>query len=507
MANPGKVLGTLLAVLAAVTGLAATYGGLMFAKHEMDMLHLIDIVLRRVDGQLPHFDFMTPLGIWAFEPFVMLHWAGLELGAALVWGQVMVAALLLLPVWWVGISRMNTGLAIAFGVIVLLLAVAMVHGETDVKPSLSMHYNRWAWAVAFLPLALVALPARRDNPVLDGLVIGAAMAVLALLKVTYFAAFAPAVVLGLVLRGQMRALGIAVVAGLVIAGAMTLAYGFGFWGAYLGDLLTVAGSEVRPSPGAGWARVALSPDYAAGTLLAVASVLLLRTRAKADPVGIILFVMLPGAIYVTFQNYGNDPYWLLLWGIVLLAQPRGEEVGWSTQAVGGLLALALIAPVALNVFYSPVRQATLPASVFIPVFPGQAGREDVLAVEARVEREQVRMPAYGTEGDCELSGGAIGWMRGLVDEVDAGGFAGEKVFVADIFNAFWLFGAYAPLKGGAPWYYDGLPGFDEASIVVVPRCPTDAEANARIVEMIAAQGVQMVPAHEGERMVVYRLAR
>ena len=76
---------------------------------------------------------------------------------------------------------------------VLFLAAGMVYGGDDVKLSLSMHYNRWAWAIVFLPLALVILPAERENALADGAVIGAAMAALILIKATYFVAFAPGV--------------------------------------------------------------------------------------------------------------------------------------------------------------------------------------------------------------------------------------------------------------------------------------------------------------------------
>jgi len=126
------------------------------------MLHLVDIVLRLEGGARIHEEVMTPLGPWGFMPFVLLSHAGLGLGAALKWGQVAVAALLLGPVIWVGVSRMRAvPLALGFGAVVLLLASGMVYGGADPKISLSMHYNRWAWAIVFLPLALVLLPAQR----------------------------------------------------------------------------------------------------------------------------------------------------------------------------------------------------------------------------------------------------------------------------------------------------------------------------------------------------------
>ena len=109
------------------------------------MLHLVDIVLRLEGGARIHEEVMTPLGLWGFMPVVLLGQAGLGLGAALKWGQVAVAALLLGPVIWVGLSRMRSGRwRWGSARLVLLLASGMVYGGADPKLSLSMHYNRWA---------------------------------------------------------------------------------------------------------------------------------------------------------------------------------------------------------------------------------------------------------------------------------------------------------------------------------------------------------------------------
>lgn len=506
-ADPRKVLGAIVAAVMVLAGLALTAQGLWFAKHETDTLHLIDIVLRRADGAVPHLDYMTPLGLLAFEPFVLLHRAGLSLGASLVWGQVLVAALLAPAAIWIAVRRLSTPVAIAFGLMVVLLAGGMVFGGTDPKLSLSMHYNRWAWALSFLPLLVAALPSEREAPLPDGAIIGLAMAGLALLKATYFVAFTPAVIAGLILRGMGRTLAVSIWAGLALLAVFTAIYGAAIWPAYVGDLRTVMASDVRAAPaGSGWAQVALSPNYAAATVLAVISVLMLRAKAKSDPVGIILALMLPGAIYVSYQNYGNDPLWLLLWGLVLLSLPETAR-GWHKAPLVGTLALALITPVALNIAYSPLRQLTLPKSVFIPLFPGQPGREDVYAVKARMETVQGRVLLDREDGQCQLAGGAVGWMQAQVDELAEAQLSGAKVYVADLFNFIWLFGDFDRLSGAAPWYYGGLPGFEDADILVVPKCPIDAGVSARMVEMIRADSTDLIEDFESELMTVYEIKR
>ena len=103
----------------------------------------------------------------------------------------------------------------------------------------------------------------------------------------------------------------------------------------------------------------MSPAYAAGTLLAVGSVLWLRGRLKDEPAGLILAVLLPGAIYVSYQNFGNDPLWLLLWGLVLFVLAQGQEKRRSLGLMGAL-ALAFVAAPTINIAMSPLRHILQP---------------------------------------------------------------------------------------------------------------------------------------------------
>ena len=152
------------------------------------------------------------------------------------------------------------------------------------------------------------------------------MAFLLLCKVTYFAAFAPVVLVALLLRKAWGSLIGSLVAGLQVMGVTTAFAGFGFWGAYLGDLLTVAGSDVRAQPGAGLQTIIGAPAYLGGSLVLLLGVVLLR-QAGEDALGLLLLLLVPGFIYVTFQNFGNDPQWLMLLAILLLVpQPDADKL-------------------------------------------------------------------------------------------------------------------------------------------------------------------------------------
>lgn len=503
-AQARRVLAVVLAIFGGLVALAGLRGGFDFAKHETDMLHLVDIVLRLEGGAKLHEEVMTPLGLWSFVPFVLLKQAGLGLGAALKWGQLLVVALLLVPTWWVAVSRMRSlPLAAGFAAAVLLMAAGLVYGGDDAKLTLSMHYNRWAWAVVFLPLALVLLPAERENRWADAAVIGAAMAALVLIKATYFMAFAPAVILGLLLRRQGAVLALAVVIGLGILAGQTLFSGFAFWQGYVQDLLTVAGSAVRPQPGQSWAQVMLSPAYAAGTLLAVISVLWLRSRAKGEPAGLILAVMLPGAIYVSYQNFGNDPLWLVLWGLVLLALAEAQGKGQARAlALQGALALAFVATPALNIATSPVRHLLQPAAVFAPLL---AEHPDLRGVGARFGNPLGTYALAEEDSACTLAGGSVEHMRQMAGALEEAGLAGEAVYAAGLFNTFWLYGDFVPLTGGAPWYYGGLPGIESATVLALPECSFKPELKELVMQEITQRGITLLPLYQDEWLAAYRL--
>jgi hypothetical protein len=148
----------LLGILAFFSVPTVIAGGLFVSKHEGDMIHLLQILLRIADGGLPHLDFMTPLGLFGFAPPAFLVSKGMGAGMAMVWSQIFLGLILLPAVWWVAFSRMTGPVAYAFGGAVMLLCVALMQGTAETGVSLSMHYNRWCWAVSFIVIVAVMIP-------------------------------------------------------------------------------------------------------------------------------------------------------------------------------------------------------------------------------------------------------------------------------------------------------------------------------------------------------------
>jgi len=516
--NPVVLFGFLVSILALLGGLAVLKGGLFIAKHEADTLHLVQIVFRMNAGEWPHLDFMTPLGVLAYAPIAFFTWLGAGIGHAILYAQIAVGALLLPFAWWAGISRLSRGLAYLFGGLVMVLCVAIAFGTAEQTISISMHYNRWAWAISFVAIVLAVVPPTgRARPLVDGIVIGLCLAALALIKVTYFIAFAPAIVLALAFRKDWRAMVWALVAGLAVVAVVTFVAGIGFWLAYVRDLLQVARSDVRPQPGLLFSSVLLYSAYLGATVMATLGAVLYR-QTKEDAAGYALLVLLPGFVYVTYQNFGNDPQWLPLLAILLLAmrprQAQHNRWGWDIRKgmeIAAIALFAMAAPSYINMATSPIRQMTFHTEKYEPILMQDGLHADLQLPIVRARRVDATKPLAG-EGSgleplregadredmgtllgeplpyCTLTLGLPGWTKAIVTDLEQAGFAnGKRLFIADMFSSHWLFGNLKPLIHGAPWYYGGLPGFDSADYVLVPLCPAVAKARKQILDAIAAR--------------------
>ncbi|NCU20967.1 hypothetical protein EOM89_09575 [Candidatus Falkowbacteria bacterium] len=535
-ANSGALVVFGLVLIAGLGGALLARGALYLGMHEGDTLHLLDMALRMgLHGQWPHLDFMTPIGILAIAPIAGLVAMGLGIGTAILWAQVLVALVLLLPLVRMAGSRFGglwSYVMLGYGVV---LCLALVHGLANPAPSVSMHYNRWAWAIVYVVLPLALLPDRgRARPYLDGALIGLGVGALVLIKVTYAAALGPGILVALLVRREWRVLVVAVVAGCAVLAVMTALGGSGFWVAYLTDLLTVAQSETRPAPGGiDFADAVAGPANMPSSILALAVVVLLRmTGRKAE--GLALLFLAPGLFYVTWQNFGNDPQWLLLLGAAVFAllrtdQPDSRHAGRLHDAmkIAGVAALALTASSAVNIAYSPIRHLFAEAGNTVPLLSALAGQDDIRVAEKRLYKVDAGVPldgvgqpfaAYHDRADrkelsrlkgevlpaCELSTGYNAMFETIAADLEAQGHAGSAVLTADLLGSLWMFGDLKPLKGGAPWYYGGAPGLAAADLVVVPLCPTTEKSRATILAALEKSGWRF---DELRRTDVYILLR
>ncbi len=524
--------GFLIVVWAVLGGVLMLKGGLYIAKHEGDTMHLIDIVLRQAQGEWPHLDIATPIGFLATAPIALFVHFGWGVGMSMLAAQVLVAALLVPAIWWVGASRLQTGWAMVFGALCLGLSMALVHGESQPSISVSMHYNRWAWALAFLAISVALLPSlNRRNAVADGMVLGLAIAALALIKVTYVAAFLPPILLALVLRRDWTAIGVALGAGLVVIVVVTLTAGLDFWGAYLNDLLTVVHSETRPQPGHALKGVIAAPAYLGGSFAAIVSVMLLRQAGRSNE-GLVLLLLIPGFFYVTYQNFGNDPQWLYLLGVLLFAlRPAAgttNPMGWDMRqalSLAGCAVFMLGLPSALNLAFSPFRHLATAEAEYGPMFPRSDPHGDIHVLTARNNQPTgtIRQPIIGLDRpadpddvptlllgqplpECDLAGGTITVFDGMARDLEAAGYGGTALFGADLLTSYWLFGDFQPLRGAAPWRYDGLPGVQDATHLLVPLCPLDRRSRAGVVKAFEEGGYRLSEVRRNDVYVLLEIS-
>ncbi len=501
--KPFILFGFLVAAIMLLGGIDAMKGVFLIDRHEGDTLHLLQILFRMDSGEWPHKDFMTPIGILAFAPVELFLNRGIGVGQSLIYSQILMGVVLLPMVWWASHSRLKGSLSYLFGLSIVVFILALVHGETFPAVSISMHYNRWAWAISYIAILLAVLPPKgRERPVLDGFIIGACMAALVLLKVTYFVAFFPPILIALVQYKSWRTLAVSAISGLIAAAVVTLIAGFDFWLGYMGDLLEVSSSNVRPQPGEPLNAIISAPRFLGATLTALLGVLLLRQGQKTIA-GLLLLLLLPGFIYVTYQNYGNDPQWLMLLAVLLFSQvPEKDAVnswGWnlcSVTKMAAAAAFALALPSFFNMAFSPFRHLGKKVEDYTALVPQDARSADLMTLKIRFARANAQVALNDSDAglqkfskmanrenrtelfgetlpECELKLGYPAWLRTVAADLEQAGLAeGKRIFATDLLSSEWLFShQLRPLEPGAPWYYGGLPGIDSADYVLVPLCP------------------------------------
>lgn len=484
-------------------------GGFFISNHEGDAIHVADIVLRMARGEVPHFDFHTPIGFLAFEPIVLF--TGWGIGTAIFAGGLLVTLFLLPAIWWNARSRLGEGLGYVLFLVVLLMTAAAIFGGFFPGLALSMHYNRWAWAIAVIVLVNILVPPRDGQRTgrRDGLLIGLGMGALALMKMTFFVALFPGIVVVLLLNGAFRTIAVAFIAGLLMAVLATLWSGEpAFLLNYANDLLAVPSGGLRPYSTMPLSQMLVSPYHLLAFLTVLAAVVALSERFRAEAIGLLL--LLPGFILISFQNWGNDPKWLVVVAIMLAALRKPVDLrpglsGGQLPLVVLVAASVLVAPIFINLGQSIVRTLRVDAAEFTAPLAEPRGM-DLFFQEKRVYKFLVSryLPAPTLEMEekaarfrdhadqtlwgqplpyCTIENGYVGLMAGIAEDLVARKAIGReaRVFYADPVSPLWLFGAGAPVPEGWPWYYGGEGGMKNATHVVVPICSTSLNVRGAIL--------------------------
>lgn len=510
---------------------------LYISFHIADTLHSLEASLRMVDGEVPHLDFMTPIGILGFAPIAGFLAFGFGPGVSLIMSN-MLAALFLFPaVAWVGISRFDDKVKWIFGVVVLLFPLAFVYGGITFGTSFSMHYNRWAWALSFVLLICVLLPniTKKDNNIVDALVIGGALSVLALLKATFFLAFGGASLLILLISLRFRLLMYISLVGLVVMAIVTLLFGIDFWFAYAEDMLWVARNPLRPYPDRPLMMVISSPDRILGIIVLLAFIIMLRA-GEHKVLGLSFLILMPAFIYITFQNFGNESKWLFVLGLCayMTRSSAGENqiFGVDARVVGNTILVASV------VMFVPIVHVMSTSIVKISLFrpkteqalPFAKLENDIWMPEAKINRYTMYSELNVNSADNEphaddrkyqsvngipLLGCENRGMQGYVGQIQAqrAFIAGHpelkdaQVVFADTLNHFWLYTDIKRLQDGSPWYYGDNSGFVNAKYYIVPQCPVARSYRQKSLEVMEETGWELELVAEDDDFLLFEIIR
>lgn len=528
--------------VAVLGGMSLVKGGLFVDAFEADAIHMLDIILRMTSGQTPHIDFSTPLGILSFLPISELTKLGFGVATSFILAQIGIAVLLSPILVWIAHSRIGTrhrAAAWMMGLMILSLVLAVVYGGNQSVLSISMYYNRWAWALAFVALFLAVLrpDEHKKMPRLDGMIIGGLLAILALIKPTFFIAFVVPIVIALISGGAVTSLVFGVVAGGLVAAVVGVLLGFEFYMAYIQDLLSVVTSSTRSAPSASFAEVLNSPKTFFATLTLLLSIIVLR-QSGAHRAGLLLLLLAPGFMFVTYQNFGNDPKWLMFLCVFLLVHrpERGNRVIFNADARHAVSGLALasfvfIAPSFQNLVTSPVRHFSEEEQSYELLVTDLDAARDLWVYTDRVTRIQRQISVPSSEQalatyvkaeepvmflgeafhNCSTTSGAVTVSRYMADRLRQEPFqfeARSQFFVADAVSLIWMAGGFEPLQGGAPWYYTGTPGIENAAALVVPLCPENAGfRNASLAALAENSNVTFGAPVYDDAMVVFPVLR
>jgi hypothetical protein len=513
-------------------------GRLAVSGIEGDILHGLDGAMRMTLGAIPHVQFSTPLGAFAFGSLALPLGLGIGPGAAMLMANLGVALFLLPGLLWLRITRLGPRLSLLLALWAVAEASALVHDGTLVTTTFALYYNRWCWAVFALLFVLLMVPERADRAsgAGDGLMLGLGLGFLAMTKMTYFVALVPPVLLWVLAGRRWSVLAWTLAGGLAVAAGVTLwAGGIGFWRAYLDDLLLVATSDMRAAPGLPFADVLASPAYLVGTLALLGSIVLLRTAGLKER-GLLLFAAMPGMLYVTYQNWANAPVWLAPLLVVMLeahgrVPAEARLAGRPLPALFAALALVILTqavPLAVNMAASPFRHLGLGGEAYAPAL-AVPGWDDLLfltdrgarmradiplgdpppATDAKTRFEQEPAVFQGRSFPaCRTNSGMIAQMQARAASLAAlPQLAAGAFLTADLLNVTWMFTGGRPLVGGAPWYYGGSTGFGDADWIVVPMCPTSPLARGLALAELEASGWRFAERHADDVLAVYERLR
>ncbi len=302
-----------------------------------DVFIPLDAAWRTLQGQWPHSDFYTPIGLAYFWLHGAAAWLfGMD-GRVVIRANLLALPFVMAPVLVLAWRRLNATAAIALTVMlaVLVTAPTFIDGPSTIIVHLA-NYNRIGGALDAL-VCLWALcaprPASRALNLAEALMMGVVLLILLYLKVTFFAFAAAVAAIGCVtVRDSWRAASLAAILVILGAGALEALHP-GLMAGYLRDIARAGASNGILFRRCYVVRAILA-NAELGVLLAGLAALAAwllpgQRRAVAG-----ILVAAGGCVLVSTQNFGAfSPSLVVL--VMLLAQRIALAGRQSDRPVAG----------------------------------------------------------------------------------------------------------------------------------------------------------------------------
>lgn len=403
--TPGRsllIVGIIFALLLGIPGVTVT------TRLLEELFAILDGVHRLAWGQVPNVDFRSAVGPLAYYIPGFGYWLTGSFGAALPLGM----AFLLLPMGamlaYLLPSRLTPGLALPFGVFLLLiLAVPMNLGDAVNALSFGQFYNRVGWVglALLLVMFLTPLPQASHSIALDAFCAAALTLLLLYFRATYGLAAIAFLVFMLTDRHQWRWAGAALLVGAIAAVLIELVWHGSL--AYWQDVLMAfsAGGWLRGTP-AQLLELFLG-NFADYVLLGLLTGIALWRRFDLR---LLVFVALCGAAGFWLLNQ-NDQRWGIL-AIHAVSAVLAESIIRDMATERGRPSGSLVNAAGIKLYlFGFVFPTMVHCAIALTLHAGTAVVSGGQAL-ALPRLESVRLADLWTPGDF----GGSKWYLGLVED-------------------------------------------------------------------------------------------
>lgn len=363
-----------------------------------DVFIPLDAAWRTLQGQWPHTDVYSPLGLAYFWMHGAAAWLWGMDGLVVIRANFVALPFVVIPALMVAWRRLDVLFLIALSTLlsVLVTAPTFIDGPSRLIAHLA-NYNRIGSGLCAVVCLWALCPPRvrsRGWDLAEAIALGVVLLILLYLKVTFFALALATVIAGCCsVKGFWRSA--AVAACVVIAGMLALEWLHpGLLSAYIADVRRAGAASTQLFRGF-YAPQALFSNALLGALVLALAAATVWIAPKQRWAVLCLLAVAAGCVLVSTQNFGafSPPLVALTMILAQRLDPGGPDVleGRSALAMAGVLAVALtVVPFVVTQAVGAAYQLTLRPSKGVVLGGDRPGPlHDVVWMPNAIERAYV----------------------------------------------------------------------------------------------------------------------